>query len=153
MSPDSVPLSAPADPGIPTAPGTGEVLRPSAAVPAGVIVLGSACLALRPLWGGAPWLAGTVVLFGLFLLLQALLLRLEFNGDSLLVWRRATLIRRFPYAAWLGWRLFWPLLPVLFYFREERSIHLLPVLFDPAGLQRQLRQHLAACAPAAAPPG
>ena len=153
MSTHPTPTPAAPDPGMPTAPGAGEVLRPSAAVPSGVIVLGGACLALRPLWGGAPWLAAGVALFGLFLLLQALLLRLEFTGDSLLVWRRATLIRRFPYAAWLGWRLFWPGLPVLFYFREERSIHLLPVLFDAAGLQRQLRQHLAACAPDAAPPG
>ena len=41
-----------------------------------------------------------------------------------------SLLRSFPYREWLGWRLFWGPLPVLFYFREIRSLHLLPVLFD-----------------------
>jgi hypothetical protein len=36
---------------------------------------------------------------------------------------------------------------VLFYFREERSIHLLPVLFDAASLREQLRRRLPALAP------
>lgn len=137
----------------PTAPGSGELLAPSMAVPLGVVALGGACLGLWPLWRGAPWLAGVVAVFGLFLLLQTALLRLEFNGDSLLVWRQTTLLRRFPYSEWLAWRVFWPGLPVLFYFREERSIHLLPVLFDGAGLQRLLRQHLGHLAPDAAPNG
>jgi len=30
----------------------------------------------------------------------------------------------------------------LFYFREQRSIHLLPILFDAATLREQLDQHL-----------
>jgi hypothetical protein len=37
------------------------------------------------------------------------------------------------------------------YFREERSIHLLPVLFDPAVLREQLERHLAHLAPTPAP--
>ena len=49
---------------------------------------------------------------------------------------------RFPYADWLGWKLFWSALPVLFYFREHRSIHLLPVLFDATSLREQLDHHL-----------
>ncbi len=134
----------------PTAPGTGMVLAPSVGVPLGIVALGGACLGLWPLWNGAPWLAGIVAVFGLFLLLQTALLRLEFNGESLLVWRQDTLLKRFPYAEWLGWRLFWPAVPVLFYFREQRSIHLLPVLFDAAALQRQLNQHLGHLAPDAA---
>ena len=47
-------------------------------------------------------------------------------------------IRRFPYEEWLSWRLFLPALPVLFYFREQKSVHLLPVLFDASALQAQL---------------
>ena len=141
------------NPAIPSAPGSGTVLAPSVWVPLGVIVAGAACLVLWPLWSGAPWLAGIVAVFGLFLLLQTALLRLEFNGDSLLVWRQDTLLKRFPYAEWLSWRLFWPGVPVLFYFREQRSIHLLPVLFDADQLQQQLRHHLGHLAPDAASNG
>ena len=120
----------------------GVVLAPRYGVPIGVVVLGLGGLSLLPLWGGALWLAGFVVVFGLFLLLQAALLRLEFAPDALLVWRQTSLLRRFPYADWLGWKLFWPALPVLFYFREQRSIHLLPVLFDATSLREQLDHHL-----------
>ena len=141
------------NPAIPTTPGSGTVLAPRVWVPLGVVVLGGACLGLWPLWSGAPWLAGIVAAFGLFLLLQTALLRLEFNGDSLLVWRQNALLKRFPYADWLSWRLFWPGLPVLFYFREQRSIHLLPVLFDAGELQQQLQHHLGHLAPDAAPNG
>ena len=126
-------------------------LAPSFTVPLGVSLLGALCLPLQPSWAGFRWLALALVLFGGFLLLQARLLRLEFNEEALLVWRGDTEIRRFPYASWLGWRVFWPGLPVLLYFREERSIHLLPVLFDPAVLREQLERHLAHLAPTAAP--
>lgn len=121
---------------------SGVLLKPSFAVPIGVVVLGLGCLALLPLWSNAPWLAATVVIFGLFLLLQTALLRLEFAPDALLVWRQTSLLRRFAYSEWLGWTLFWPAFPVLFYFREQRSIHLLPVLFDATGLRQQLERHL-----------
>lgn len=108
----------------------------------GVVLLGLGCLALMPLWGGALWLSLGVGLLGLVLVLQTALLRLEFQADSLVVWRQKTELRRFPYASWLGWKLFWPGLPVVFYFREERSIHLLPLLFDAGALRRQLDRHL-----------
>ena len=126
----------------------GIVLAPRYGVPIGVVGLGLGCLALLPVWNGAPWLAGVVVVFGLFLLLQTALLRLEFAPEALLVWRQTSLLRRFPYADWLGWKLFWPALPVLFYFREQRSIHLLPVLFDATSLREQLDHHLSARASA-----
>ena len=112
-------------------------------MPLGVTLLGPLALALQPVWGGARWLTLALVLFGGLLLLQARLLRLEFASEDLVVWRGDKEIRRFPYAAWLGWRLFWPGLPVIFYFREERSIHLLPVLFDATALREQLEQRLA----------
>lgn len=163
-SPDPAP-----EPSLSTAPACGEPTQPGpvpeaqpAAVPplslsphygvaVAVVSLGLACLALQPLWSGAALLALAVSGFGLFLLLQTALLRLEFSADALLVHRQSQLLRRFPYSAWKSWRLFWPGLPALFYFREERSIHLLPVLFDPATLQSQLRQRLPHLAPDAAP--
>ena len=119
-------------------PAQGVILAPRPWVPLGVVVLGLACLALN------PWAALVVSLFGLFLLLQSQLLRLQFSGDALLVWRGSSLLRRFPYSEWLGWRLFWNPLPVLFYFREQRSIHLLPVLFDATTLREQLERHVSA---------
>jgi hypothetical protein len=127
------------------------ILAPSYALPLGVSLLGALCLPLLPSWGGFRWLALALVLFGGFLLLQARLLRLEFNDAALVVRRGEQEIRRFPYATWMGWRVFWPGLPVLLYFREERSIHLLPVLFDPAVLREQLERHLAHLAPTPAP--
>ena len=142
---------SPADPAAGSAGQAGQAAPAGPDPEAGVILaprpwvaLGLACLLLVPLWGGATWLALAVGLFGLVLLLQSQLLRLQFTADALLVWSRQSLLRRFPYDAWLGWRLFWGPLPVLFYFREQRSIHLLPVLFDATTLRQQLRQHLSA---------
>ncbi len=131
-------VQAPAQP-----PASGDVsLEPRFWVPLGVTLLGPACLVLSPFWSGVRWLTLALVLFGGFLLLQARTLRLEFADADLVVWRGATEIRRFPYASWISWTLFWPPLPVLFYFREERSIHFLPVLFDASALRQQLQQRL-----------
>lgn len=117
-------------------------LEPRFWVPLGVTLLGPACLALQPLWPGVRWLTLALVIFGGFLLLQARLLRLRFTEADLEVWRGDERIRSFPYASWLGWKLFWPGLPILFYFREEKSLHLLPVLFDAGTLREQLQQRL-----------
>ena len=130
----------------------GLTLEPRYGVPIGVILLGAGCLALLPLWGGARWLALALALFGGFLALQTAQLRLQFADAELVVRRNATVIRRFPYAEWLGWRLFWPAVPVLFYFREERSIHLLPVLFNATALRERLQHHLAPLGAGDAPP-
>jgi hypothetical protein len=67
---------------------------------------------------------------------------LRFSPEALLVARGDTVIRTFPYRAWIGWRVWWPALPVLFYFREEQSIHLLPMLFDATALREQLELRL-----------
>jgi hypothetical protein len=123
------------------------VLSPRFWVPLGVLLLAGGGLALRPLWSGALWPALVTGLLGLFLLLQTALLRLRFAPEALLVVRRDTVIRRFPYDAWIGWRVWWPALPVLFYFREERSIHLLPMLFDATALREQLERRLPPPAP------
>lgn len=129
--------------------GGSVTLEPRFWVPLGVTLLGPACLPLAPLWPGVRWLTLALVLFGGFLLLQARLLSLRFSDSELEVWRGSAQIRSFPYSDWLGWKLFWPGLPVLFYFRETRSIHLLPVLFDASTLRQQLQQRLA---PEASPP-
>ena len=118
------------------------VLAPRFGLPLAVVVLGLAVLPLSWLWTPALWLALVVSLFGLFLLLQSAVLRLVFTADALLVRRQDTLLRRFPYSDWLGWRLFWSAVPVLFYFREQTSIHLLPVLFDASDLRHQLETRL-----------
>ena len=113
-------------------------LQPRFWVPLGVVGLGLAC-------GLLSWIAAAViVLFGLFLALQSALLRLRFEAEALVVTRSGQEIRRFPYSDWMGWRLFWPPVPVLFYFREVNSIHFLPILFDPAQLREQLVQRVGA---------
>ncbi|MCP9915366.1 DUF3119 family protein [Cyanobium sp. ATX 6F1] len=131
----STPLGAPD-------PSAGVILAPHFGVALGVMLLGVALLPLTLLWSPALWVASATGLFGLFLLLQTALLRLQFTGDALVVWRQSTELRRFPYDAWLGWTLFWTPLPVLFYFREQKSIHFLPVLFDASELRRQLALHV-----------
>lgn len=138
-NPLSSPVASPGTAGSPLPdPAQGVILAPRPWVPLGVVLLGVASLAL------SVWAALVVGLFGLFLLLQSQLLRLQFSAEALLVWRGASLLRSFPYSDWLGWRLFWQPLPVLFYFREQRSIHLLPVLFDATTLREQLNLHVSA---------
>jgi hypothetical protein len=117
-------------------------LEPRYGLPLAITLLGPACLAFSPLWPGVRWLTLALVLFGGFLLLQARLISLRFTDTDLEVWRGAQKIRSFPYRDWRGWKLFWPALPILFYFREVRSLHLLPVLFDARGLREQLQQRL-----------
>ena len=109
-------------------------LSPDARLPLLVVVLGVALLPL-PL---SPWPTAVVVLFGVFLLIQTASLRLEFEERALIVWQNGRELRRFPYDQWLTWRLFAPWLPGLFYFRETKSIHFLPILFN----QKQLREQL-----------
>jgi hypothetical protein len=119
-------------------PSQGVILAPRIWLPLAVVLLGLPCLLLN------LWLALVVSLFGLFLLIQSQILRLQFSADALLVWRGDTVLRRFPYSEWLSWTVFWPPLPVLFYFREQRSIHFLPVLFDATTLREQLNHHVSA---------
>ena len=115
-------------------------IDPSPRLPIAILVLSVALLPL-PL---RPWPSLLMGLFGLFLLVQTYTLRLEFCVDTLVVWRGQQELRRFPYAEWTSWRLFAPWLPGLFYFREINSIHLLPILFDPAQLREQLVQRVGA---------
>jgi hypothetical protein len=81
-----------------------------------------------------------VSLFGLFLLFQTVTIRLQFTETALDIYRSETLIRRFPYQDWQNWQIFWPAVPILFYFKEVKSIHFLPILFDPKLLKTCLEQ-------------
>ncbi|MBD2041964.1 DUF3119 family protein [Microcoleus sp. FACHB-672] len=86
------------------------------------------------------WVASVIAIFGLFLMFQALTIRLRFTETALDVYRSEKLIRSFPYQEWQNWRIFWPAVPILFYFKEVKSIHFLPVLFDPKMLQTCLEE-------------
>ena len=109
-------------------------LAPSYTIPL-VLVLAAIPLLLVQIW-----VAGAIALFGLFLLFQTVLLRLQFTETALDIYRSTTLIRRFPYQEWQNWRIFWSPVPILFYFKEVNSIHFLPIIFDPTALRMCLEQ-------------
>ena len=112
-------------------------LSPKYAIPI-VLVLASLPLALFQ-----PWAGLVISLFGLFLLFQTISLRLRFTATDLDIYRGESLIRRFPYQNWQSWRIFWSPVPILFYFKEVKSIHFLPILFDA----KMLRVCLEECFP------
>ena len=109
-------------------------LAPSYTLPI-VLVLGAIPLVLLQ-----PWLSLAIAIFGLFLLFQTTTIRLIFTETTLEVYRSDKMIRSFPYREWQNWRIFWPGVPILFYFKEVKSIHFVPVLFDPKMLQACLEQ-------------
>nr|WP_275973875.1 DUF3119 family protein [Argonema galeatum] len=109
-------------------------LSPSYTLPI-VLVVGAIPLLLVQVW-----LSSIVALFGLFLLFQTATIRLKFTETALEVYRSDKIIRSFPYREWQNWRIFWPGVPILFYFKEVKSIHFLPMLFDPKMLQICLEQ-------------
>ncbi|MDX2214553.1 MAG: DUF3119 family protein [Oculatellaceae cyanobacterium bins.114] len=109
-------------------------LAPSYNLPLALVLIG----VLVFLW--QPWVGGAIALFAVFLLLQAVTLRLIFTATALDIFRGETLIRRFPYQEWQNWRIFWSPVPILFYFKEVKSIHFLPILFDPKVLRQCLEQ-------------
>lgn len=109
-------------------------LAPSYTLPLVLIVAALPLLLLQ------VWVSLALSLFGLFLLFQTVTLRLKFTETALDIYRSETLIRRFPYQEWQNWRIFWPSLPILFYFKEIKSIHFLPILFDPKMLKTCLEQ-------------
>ncbi|MGF1567431.1 MAG: DUF3119 family protein [Nodosilinea sp.] len=116
---------------------TDIVLAPSYRIPLGLMALA------LPLIFVQLWLASLVGLFGGFLLVQALTLTLHFTDQALDIYRGKTLIRRFPYADWQHWEIFWAPVPILLYFREVNSIHFLPILFSPEQLRTSLETHCA----------
>ncbi len=117
-----------------TAPTSTIELAPSFAIP--IVLL----LAAIPLLFVQKWVSLPLSLFGLFLMYQAATIRLQFTLTDLDIYRSQNLIRKFPFREWQNWRIFWPAVPILFYFKEINSIHFLPVLFDRKMLQTCLEQ-------------
>jgi hypothetical protein len=108
----------------------GEIeLSPSYQIP---IILVAAAIPIAII---NPWVGVPLVLFGIFLTVQTVAIRLRFTATALEVDRNGKLLRTFPYAEWENWRIFWPPVPILFYFKEVNSIHFLPIIFDPQMLQ------------------
>ncbi len=87
------------------------------------------------------WLAAIVAIFGLFLIFQTIAIRLKFTKNALDVYYSGKQIRSFPYQEWSNWRIFWQPIPILFYFREVKSIHFLPIIFDPQTLLSCLEKY------------
>jgi hypothetical protein len=111
-------------------------LNPNYAIPA-VLVLSAI-----PLIWVQSIAAGVVAIFGLFLVYQAATIRLVFTATDLEVYRSQEKFRTFPYQEWQDWKVFWFSFPVLFYFKEIKSIHFLPVLFDAKMLKNCLEKHI-----------
>ncbi|MGA7934107.1 MAG: DUF3119 family protein [Kovacikia sp.] len=104
-------------------------LSPSYFLPISLVVVAIPCLLVQ------VWVSLAIALLGLFLLFQAVTIRLKFTETDLDIYRSETLIRRFPFQDWQNWRIFWLPVPILFYFKEVKSIHFLPILFDPKTLR------------------
>ena len=76
--------------------------------------------------------------FSFFLLLQTCTLRIKITNEAFVVLQLGKEIRTFPFKNWISWKLFLPIIPVIFYFREKSSPHLLPILFNPEQLKNEL---------------
>ncbi|HEY9652801.1 MAG TPA: DUF3119 family protein [Coleofasciculaceae cyanobacterium] len=100
-----------------------------------VLIVAALPLCFVQFWVGLP-----IALLGLFLFFQTVTIRLKFTETALDIYRSDTLLRRFPYQDWQNWRIFWTPIPILFYFKEVKSIHFLPILFDPKMLKTCLEQ-------------
>lgn len=109
-------------------------LSPNFALPVGLAIAALGLFFLN------PWLSLPLLLFALFLTWQTATLRLYFTPTALEIYRQSTLIRRFPYSEWQNWQIFWSPLPILFYFKEIKSIHFVPILFDPQLLRQCLEE-------------
>lgn len=110
-------------------------LKPSYRLPGFLALIALAVMYLQ------LWLGVGLLLFAIFLLVQTATLRLQFTCQALEIYRSKGLIRRFPYADWQNWQIFWSRIPILLYFKEVKSIHFLPILFDPVGLQTCLETY------------
>jgi hypothetical protein len=94
------------------------------------------------LWFLKFWaIASVLILFSIFLTFQTATLRLIFTDSDLDIYRNNSLIRKFPFKDWLNWQIFWQPIPILFYFKEVKSIHFLPIIFDPKVLEACLVLH------------
>ncbi|MEM7063588.1 MAG: DUF3119 family protein [Cyanobacteria bacterium P01_B01_bin.77] len=118
-----------------SSPLTTTTLRPDYRLSLSILLLGLCVAALQ------TWVGLVIALLGLFLVVQTTVIRLTFTETELQVCRGETILRQFPYAEWTTWTVFWLPIPILFYFREVKSIHFLPMLFSPAELCSQLNRY------------
>lgn len=110
-------------------------LSPSYTIPV-VIIIGGIALTL---W---QTIVGIVItLFGFFLLIQANIIKLKFTSIALEVYRGEKQIRTFPYQEWENWVIFWQPVPILLYFKEVKSIHFIPIIFNPTQLRDCLEKY------------
>ncbi|MEO0705381.1 MAG: DUF3119 family protein [Cyanobacteria bacterium J06649_5] len=112
-----------------------ETLSPSYKLSVGIILLAFPLMRFQIVVGIV------FALLGLFLLYQTTTIRLKFTPTALEVLRKENLLKTFPYQDWETWKVFWPAVPILFYFKEVNSIHFLPVLFNPEELRDRLQTH------------
>ena len=117
-----------------TIPAQDIELKPSYTIPLVLVIAAIPMLLVQ------ATLSLAIAAFGLFLLFQAATIRLKFTETAMEVYRSENLIRRFPYQDWQNWQIFWTPVPILFYFKEVKSIHFLPILFDPKMLKTCLEQ-------------
>ena len=110
-------------------------LKPSYNLPSALIVASIPLFLIHQ-----PIAGGIIALLGLFLMYQTVTLRLQFTATDLDLVRGDKLLRRFSYSEWQNWRIFWDVIPILFYFKEVKSIHFLPILFDPKTLKNCLEE-------------
>ncbi len=111
-------------------------LQPSYNIPIALIAIAIPTALIQ------PWVGLGVGIFGLFLTIQAALIKLIFTPTALEVARGSKLIRTFPYSEWENWQIFWQPVPILFYFKEVNSIHFLPIIFNPQMLRTCLENHI-----------
>ncbi|MGB7086992.1 MAG: DUF3119 family protein [Phormidesmis sp.] len=123
-----------------TTPTNIATLTPSYRLSIAIVLLSIPILFLQ-LYAGIA-----IALLGLFLLYQTTTIRLLFTATVLEVLRNDRVLRTFPYAEWETWKVFWPAVPILFYFKEVNSIHFLPILFSPSELRDRLETYCPDCA-------
>lgn len=111
-------------------------LNPNYAIPVVLVLAGVPLIWVQPI------AAGVVAIFGLFLVYQAATIRLVFTATDLEVYRSQKIFRTFPYQEWQDWKVFWFGFPILLYFKEVKSIHFLPVLFDAQMLKTCLEKYI-----------
>ncbi|BAQ63997.1 DUF3119 family protein [Geminocystis sp. NIES-3709] len=111
------------------------ILAPNYRIPF-VIIIGGIALSLLQIILGV-----VVTLFGIFLFIQANIIKLKFTSIALEVYRGEKNIRTFPYKEWENWAIFWQPVPILLYFKEVNSIHFIPIIFDPVALKECLEKY------------
>ncbi|BDM78152.1 glycerol dehydrogenase [Acaryochloris marina MBIC10699] len=104
------------------------VLTPRYWVPIGVAIAGTILTFLTP-WAGVP-----VILLGCFLGFQAATVQVQFTATAFELYRGEKQLRQFPFADWQDWLILLPPVPILFFFKEVKSIHFMPMLFDARAL-------------------